>query len=138
MNTARQSRNQILLVVVLVLVIESGKSRTKDENEDEDEKFARAAKTFMHSSTGRATRWDITLESTRTDEFHRSQSSLLCEPPRSRRLCVKFVADRPCFSSFISFRPPYSCASMSPRTDSQFSFRLRVLPAQDIRRILFE
>jgi len=46
-GAARQSRNQIL-VVVPVLVIGSGKSRTKDknENEDEDEKFARAAKTL--------------------------------------------------------------------------------------------
>src|SRR5437773_468873 len=50
MNSARHSRNRIVLVVVLV--IEPGHSiEDEDENENEDEKFARRANILRDSST---------------------------------------------------------------------------------------
>jgi hypothetical protein len=49
MNTARQRRNPIVLVVVLVIV-----PRRSVEDEDQDEQFARPAEIFTDRDSGRA------------------------------------------------------------------------------------
>jgi hypothetical protein len=52
MDTARHSRNQIVLLVVLVLVLGFvARFEDDDENEDEKEQFAQENKPFRHSST---------------------------------------------------------------------------------------
>ena len=48
MNSARRSRNRIILVVVLVI---EPRHSIEDEDENEDEKFARTARILRDSST---------------------------------------------------------------------------------------